>query len=703
MNVRVILAIARKELRETLRDKRTLIAMIGLPLVLYPLMIVVGAQVAMVHIGSMNKSVSRVAVANDPDGILREWVATADKVQVIDSERPREDLLDGKLEAVVSAEDSPMSALAEACPVQIVVEYDLTRPNSVEARRRVTRALEDVSDEIVTTRLESLGLPVELADPMRIEDKNVVSSQKTIGAFLGILLPWLMIIMMAMGAIYTAIDLTAGEKERGTIETLLSAPVSRSEIVWGKFIPVFSVSLITGLLNLASMSLSLWLPFVVGGHDIDDRIRSSGFTVSQAATEYLLSQVTIGNIGLGLLMMIPLAVFLSSCVMAIGVFARDIKDAHNLVMPFLVILILPLTLTALPGIEISPLTAVIPIANIALVFKEILMGQPRLENVFAVLLCTGVYALGALHFAVWIFNREEVILSEQHTFYLAWRRSSFARREAPSPGMALFLFTFMILLLFYVGAYVQTRMLLPGLFITEWLLIFLPVVAILWYTRVDLRRALNLKRPPVLTLLSGAIIIAGMTPLLYQFILWQNRVLPPPDDFMEEFEKLSGFGASTGGFLVLLLAIAVSPAICEEILFRGAILSGFRRTLRPATTVLLVGLLFGLSHIFIYRVPSTAFIGVAITYVVLRAGSIYPGMLMHFLINGLAVLIMTKRLPQFILGFLENSEVRGQIVPGWLIIAGIAALTVGVVLTELDARRRRKHPAGREPGETPRF
>ena len=154
---------------------------------------------------------------------------------------------------------------------------------------------------------------------------------------------------------------------------------------------------------------------------------------------------------------------------------------------------------------------------------------------------------------------------------------------------------------------------------------------------------------------------------------------------------------------MLLLAIAVSPAICEEILFRGAILSGFRRTLRPVTTVLLVGILFGLFHIFIYRVPSTAFIGIAITYVVLRAGSIYPGMLMHFLVNALAVLIMTKRLPQFILGFLENNEVQGQMVPGWVIIAGIAALTLGVVLTELDARQRREPPAGREPGETPRF
>ncbi len=703
MNTRVVLAIARKELLETLRDKRTLIAMVGLPLVLYPLMIVLGAQVAMVHLGGMNKSLSRVAVANDPGGILREWVATADKVQVIDSERPRQDLLDGKLEAVVSTEDNPMSALAEVCPVRIVVEYDVTRPNSVEARRRVTRALEDVSYEIVTTRLESLGLSIDLVDPLRIDDKNAASSQKTIGTFLGSLLPFLMILMMAMGAMYTAMDLTAGEKERGTIETLLSAPVSRSEIVWGKFIPVFSVSLITGLLNLASMSLSLWLQVVVGGRDIDDTIRSSGLTVSQAATEYLMSQVTIGNIGLGLLLMIPLAVFLSSCVMAIGVFARDVKDAQNLAMPFLVILILPLMLALVPWIRISPLTAVIPIANIALLFKEILMGEPRLESIFAVLLCTCVYALGALHFAVWIFNREEVILSEQHTFYFAWRRSSFARREAPSPGMALFLFTAMILLLFYAGAYVQTRMLLPGLFITEWLLIFLPVVAILWYTRIDLRRALNLKRPPALTLLSGAIIIAGMTPLLYQFIIWQNRVLPPPDGFMEEFEKLSGFGESAWGFLVLLLVIAVSPAICEEILFRGAILSGFRRTLRPTTTVLLVGVLFGLSHIFIYRVPSTAFIGVAITYVVLRAGSIYPGMLMHFLVNGLAVFIMTKRLPQFIIGFLEDNDVRGRMVPGWAIIAGIATLTLGVILTELDARRRREHPTRREPDETPRF
>lgn len=682
MNLRTVRTILCKELVETLRDKRTLIAMIGIPILLYPLLIVVVTQVALLQHSELGQMESRVAIAGDADQTVRKWIESMPKMRVIESADPHADLLAGELDAVVLALNDTPAALAGKASAKIRVEYDATEMASHEAMDRIRKGLKKEADRLLAERLKTRGLADEFARPLAVKQVNVAPPEKTTGSILGRILPMLMIVMLGVGAFYPAIDLTAGEKERGTFETLLSTPTSKVEIVCGKFLAIFVLSLITGLLNLGSMTVSLMFQLSQASSQLSGG--AGGFSIGQI-------QISASSVAIIFLTLIPLAFFICSMMMSIALLARNFKEAQNLVTPFYIVIMLPGIVAALPGVELSPRTLFIPIANVSLLFKDLLIGKSSLETVFAVIFTTAMYAVLSLVVAVWLFQREEVILAEEKGLPVTLRRGAFTPRKTPTAGMALMLFALVVLLVLYIGAYVQAREqgreIISGLVITQWCVILLPVVLILWYVRVNLTEGLNLRKPSPAALLATVLMAAGTAILVTQTSVWQSRVLPMPPELKELTKKLFQHDDGTPrSFPVLLFAIAVSPAICEEVLFRGAILSGLRTRLSGAMSVVVVGLLFGLFHLSVHKVVPTGLLGVAIAYVVLRSGSIYAGMLYHFLHNGLIVLAQTERLPAPVLAYLEAAQIEQNGFPAWLLATALAVLVAGIVLMETAGR-----------------
>ncbi len=660
MNTRTVFTIFRKEILDMVRDRRTLIAMVAVPVVLYPALFLAASQAIVVQRDRIEAQPSRVALHGPAVSITAAWLDQSGEIEIIASTDPERELLAGFLDAVVTAPESSANALQEGGAMAIEVWFDATESRSAQAAQRVQEALNEARDRLVAERAEAAGLSLDYVNPLDVETENRAPAAKTAGAILGLILPVLMVVMLGVGAFYPAVDLTAGEKERGTFEALLSTPASKLEILTGKFLTVFSLSLCTGLLNLASMLATFALQ--LGQLEAEFGEMTISFPPHTA--------ITI------LFALIPLAFFISAMMMSVAVLARSFKEAQNFVTPFFFLITLPPALAAMPGTDLGPITQFLPIANVALLFKELMTASVPAETIFAVLFSTTIYALLGLLAATWIFQREDVILSQERGIPLTINRRHFKRMDLPTPGLALLLYVFCLLLLFYVGSYAQSRNIFVGLLITQWLLLLLPTLAVLLYVRVNIRTALALRLPPAKSWPPFLLLMPAWMVLIIQFGVWHNEILPVPEEMERYMRSLFDPSATGLGLPAMLLILALTPAICEEALFRGAMLSGLRQRLAPWAAVLVTGLLFGLFHLSIFRILPTALSGVLLGYLVLRGRSLLPGVAGHFIINASAVLILAEALPDSLLYFFIEQDVEQQGFPWWVLAPACAVFAV---------------------------
>lgn len=682
IDLRTVRTIYAKELRETLRDRRTLIAMIAIPLLLYPLLILIVTQAAVLQAERLEAARPKVAVDARSDATIHAWLGDLTDIRVVRPVHAQAALRSGEIDAVVSSNEDVDALLANGSSATLRIHYDSAEATSVEALHRLRNALEQRRRDLLSRRLEDAGLTDAFVQPLNVEPTDTAPPRKRAGSLLGRILPVCLILMLGVGAFYPAIDVTAGEKERGTYETLLSTPASKTDIVTGKFLTILTLAMITSLLNLGSMALSLWFSLTQAA----DAGPETGHAIGLS-----LMMLSPWSVGVVLLVLVPLAFFVCAVMMSTALLARNFREAQNLVTPFFIVILLPTFYAAMPRTGLSPATALIPIANVALLFKDLLIGKSTLELSFTVFLCTAVYALLALVIAVRLFQNELVILARDPGPLLTLRRLAQAPRTAPTAGAALLLFGFMLLVSFYLGAWLQSRNLLIGLITTQWCLYLAPTLFVLWYARIDLRRTLRLRVPTRAAVLAAALIAVGALVLVVQAGLWQARFLPVPAVLKEQITKL--LTAENGLDLTLcLLAVAVSPAVCEEVLFRGAIMAGLRTRLSKTLTILVVGLLFGLFHVSLHRVLPTGLFGVAIAYVVLRGGSLYLGIGLHLFVNAMSVLHHNQCLPDFIVAFLTRHGVEENGFPVWLLAAAAATVACGVLVME---RRGAPQDSGR--------
>ncbi|HPO14010.1 MAG TPA: ABC transporter permease subunit/CPBP intramembrane protease [Candidatus Hydrogenedentes bacterium] len=690
MNPRIVGVILKKELLDTLRDKRTLIMMVGVPILLYPALMLIGMQFVLLQHSKLQATVSRVAIQSSAPETIERWlVAYSEKsarevsekegeseeaplnITVVKSDQPEVDLTEGRLDVLIVVTGDLQATLdtGETAPVE--VRYDGTEIRSQDAAKRIDDALLEARDELQSDRLKEAGLAKSFARPLDIRRINMAPPHKKSGFILGLILPMAMIVMLALGAFYPAMDLTAGEKERGTFETLLSTPASKLEIVAGKFFTVFLLAMLTGVLNLASMGATLALVFSELSHF------AQGVEVPQIHLPLASILIILGVI-------VPLAFFVSAMTMCIAVLARSFKEAQNYITPFFILITIPTAFAAMPGIELGPVNQFIPIANVVLLFRDLMTGKAGLEVVSTVFLSMAVFAMLALLLAAWLFQREDVVLSEEKGLPFTWRRSEFVSRPALTPASALGLFALVMVLIFYVGSLAQRASLIPGLLITEWGVILGPVLLVLWFFRANFKSTLNMGRVRLMPLLGALLIAPASVMLMVQFSSWQNKVLPLPEDIKQVFETLFASGGTLTGLLVLLLAAAISPAICEEALFRGAVLSGLRQRLKPWPAILLTGALFGIFHISIHRLVPTAILGVLLAYLVVRSGSIFISMIVHALINGLGIIIASGQLPVSLTARLETIETNG--LPWGILLIALLMFLTGILIVEYTSK-----------------
>jgi sodium transport system permease protein len=667
----------RKEMRETLRDTRTLMVMVVVPVLLYPALLILSQQLVLFGQRQLQREPASVAVAGQVDSVFLDFLSGKEEVALREIGDPEEAIRTDEVSAVAVFDRE----VGEFGSQSVILLFDAADDRSRRGRGLLSQALFEWRDTLLVRRVSEEGLPAGFASPLVVADSSVALPRELGGYALGRFLPMLLVVMTLLGTFYPAIDLAAGEKERGTLETLLTAPIPSGQVVAGKFLAVTVIGLVSAGLNLGSMLLTFQTGLFQLGQAID-----------------LEFSLPLGSILVIFGALFPLAVLFGALFLGIALRSRSFKEAQNALTPVYMVAVVPALLPLFPGIEMTSALAVLPVAGVSLLFRELLAGTGSWLLGTLALSSTVAYACGALIFAADSFGREEVLFGDGGRSGVEGQGFRFLRglwhtkpiEDEPGPTHAFGLIALVAVLYFYFAARLQIGFGETGLLISQVFLLFLPALLFLRLGGYHAPRTLSLRAPKRWGLLAGLLIIAGGTPLVW-FLTWlQGFFLPMPQEFLEGMADFLQ-AESLGRILWLLMLVAMTPAVCEEVLFRGVFLSGIRRRMTPFRAVVLNGIVFGAFHVpfaTVYRLLPSATLGMLLAWVVLRTRSIWPAVFMHFVNNGSIVILASSP------WILERFSDPSQAPPVWLLLPALISFLAGGLLLEAKGRR----PAG-EAGE----
>ncbi len=587
-----------KELRETIRDRRTIGVMVLFPLVVYPALSLLVTQVVATRSREAAARPSAVAVEGPERAVapLRARLAADPKAFRLVAGGPQ-DVEAGRVDALVR-----VSEPGPGKPARAEIVFDGTSEPSQKAEGRL-------GDEL------SCALPAGTTPLFSVARRDLATKDQIGGYVLSKALPLVLVLMVLLGAFYPAIDVTAGERERGTLETTLAAPIRRTDLLLGKVLAVAALATLTGLLNLVSMSLTL-------------------VQVVRLAEPGAALPIPWGRAAATGIVILPCAFLFGALFVTIGSLARGFKEAQNLLLPAYFLFFTPAIVGTLGEMPLSGIAAFVPGMNVTLLARDVALGRASPLAALATVGSTVVYGLLSLSLAARLYTSERFVDGG-----LPRRRGAGAtagRREPPTAGEALTLFAVAYLLLYFVFIPLQHKRLVPGLLLSQWVGMLGLVLAFARATGRSARDALALHRPRAAALVGGVLIGACAWIIAGLVTEW---VAPPPKEMIEQLRKTVVGAAGERGIAATLFLFAVTPAICEEALFRGPILRGLLGRLPPAAAIALVALFFGLFHIDVYRLLPTGLLGLALGFVAWRSGSLVPAMALHFTNNAALVLL----------------------------------------------------------------
>ncbi|MBT8405677.1 MAG: ABC transporter permease subunit [Gemmatimonadetes bacterium] len=605
------------ELLQLARDRRTILLSVVAPLVLLPLLLWV-----MDATGEADRArVEDTPVAVWVDGPDSLWAATmlrraqalpdTDSVEPLVLRRvagPVPDSLIGSDDAhlVVRAPGEGDDGL-RGLEVLYRASSDVSRGASQRLRDRLREVRLDIRDSLYAAG----GLPVEPDSVYPVRPDNIAAAGREAGAWLGVfLLPTLVAIMLIGGSLVAA-DTLSGEKERGTLETLMTTSVSPNEVVAAKGLAIGFVALAMAVLNLGN--LGIWV----------------GFGLMELPTQ-LDVQLTVPGILGALVLLLPVVALLSAVLLLVSGWARTYREYQLYFLPVFLLGLVPAAAAALPGLELRSVAVLIPVANIALALRDLFADQADpVLSALAIVVTTGA--------AVWVALLARAGLSTERLL-----SDSAADRAELTGGPALFpyrvlrWFGIMWVLLLGSSMIAPEWFELRGQVLLNLLGIFLGgSILMTWRYKLPLREAWALR--PVHPLVWPAVLVGAPSGFLLGIGVaeFAGIFLPVPPQVIEAFgQYLLPEGM---GIVQLVLLLAILPGITEEIAFRGLLLYGLRRQLRPVALCVVVGIIFGLFHISLFRILPTAYLGTVLALVTLLTGSVFPAMVWHAINNSVAL------------------------------------------------------------------
>jgi len=389
----------RKEFTEWVRDRRTLISTVLVPLLFFPIIMVGFTALAVVMVGKAKEETPKIMILGGEDS--PQVLSGLRKVKSLEIAPYRanwkEQISEKEIRAAVEIPPGFQAALENGEAKIVKIYYYEGEMKSSFGVDRIETFLKDYRDQVVKERLAAKNVPTSVLTPFEIRQENVAPPEKVSGATVGGFIGYMVVLLCMTGAMYPAIELTAGEKERGTMETILSSPISRMNLVLGKFLLVLSAALATAALSVMSMGISFSV------------LRRFNMSSGRGDTAALLLQLGPKAVASIFLMALPMAVLFSAVLMTIALFAKSHKEAQSYLTPMTFLVVIPAVASLLPGVELTPKLALIPILNTSLVCKEIMTGAYHWNSITWIFGSTCVYAAVALFVAFKTFQRESVL------------------------------------------------------------------------------------------------------------------------------------------------------------------------------------------------------------------------------------------------------------------------------------------------------
>ena len=681
-----------REMRDQFRDRRTLFTVAIMPLILYPLMgmamlqvaqfmrehptdiwiiggenlpsspsLIEDGKISLNWVSEKNQQLLRLQGSGTDDAqffsLIREFKDTPDATppspqspsshngfgrtgsQLVDrliEQQMKERKVDLAIVIPNSIGDPAAMDLEgpRATPAKVYVFHNSIEDKSKIAADRLGVILGRWQRSYIENTLGQNNVPPWLIQGIEINGADVADSRGKSAAMWSKILPFIVMVWSLTGAFYPAIDLCAGEKERGTFETLLSSPAKRSEIAIGKLLTVISFSMATALLNMFSMAFT--------GLFVYSRM-TAGIGGLEMGAPPMASLMWL------VVALIPISALFSAVALAAAAFARSSKEGQYYLVPLMMISMPLMIIPMLPAAKLDIGTSLIPVTGLMLLLRSLIEGHyAQALQYFAPVCCiTTICCWIAVRWVVYQFNSETVLFRASERFAVgAWIKSVFNQRhDIPSLGNAFLCCITILVLKFFIGiaaagvspnsfvelAQITLSVLLAG--------VLFPAVIMAVMLTTNVWKTLKLSRCSIAVACAAAIMAICFHPALMALTSLVMAIYPPIGDTSQlggMFENIMG---SAPGFWAILLVMAVAPAIIEELAFRGFILSGFERLRNKWQAILLASLFFGMAHSFIQQSIVTAFIGIILGVVAVQTRSIIPCMIYHVTHNSLTLIL----------------------------------------------------------------
>ncbi len=740
-----MLRLCLKELRESLRDRRTITTLILMPLLVYPLLSLVLNRILLTTNPSSSPQAVRIGISDSISSqrlpqvllegfdLLQDWSAApilfepaksddASKTQLESlteaQAKPKPILLDvpgsgrdelreqavdlmivsrGNLsndQAAIADDGQSLSTADTAAegqvesgwPTSAMGSYQVDYRQGDPRSERALQLLERIATAINVHAHDPPGSRPQVPLQLRV---TPIAMKTSYLELLATMVPLVLVLMTMAGAVYPAIDLTAGERERGTMESLIVSPTPSWLILLAKYSAVVTVALLTALANLGAMTVTLWVSGI-------------GKMVFGENT------LTLGTLGTVLLLLVLFTMFFAALLLAVTSFAKSFKEAQAYLIPLMLLALTPGVMSLLPGIRFTTLLATVPLVNIVLLAREVLSGTAEWNTALVAVMCNTIYALAALVIASRLFGSDASMQGSKGSWRDLMSRPT-EKQAFPSIDQMAITMAAMFPLYFIASSTLPNLPAALGfsesLSTNLWFSAGVSVLLILgtpllaaWFRNLCFATTFRLHNPSGsswLLLLPAMLLIAGSSWMFAHEIFMIGQQLFGTIQ-LEQFERVAEFQQRLKQvpWWIVVCALAITPAVCEEVLFRGFVLGSFSR-LSTHWAIVLSAILFGLMHVLtsnvlaIERFLPTTFMGLILGWVAIRSGSLWPGMLLHALHNGL-LLSMSHFQDQ--LKAWNILVVEDEHLPIIWLCCGALALLTGLGLVWMGGRAARELP-----------
>ncbi|MBO4310707.1 MAG: ABC transporter permease [Lachnospiraceae bacterium] len=672
MNKKIIFTLLKKEMVDIFRDTKTIIITIIVPLILYPLVflgsmlitsnIMREATVKTYKVGIVNESDKESAVLKSLLGdALEEYEYHFDVKDIGTSDDFEQSIRDGELDAIISYKITE----SEYFDINI---YSMSSANkSSTCKSMLEKVFEDYGDKIVDERLKNSIEDYELlkTDPFEITYKDFSSKEETTGMLIGYIMPFMMIISVLMGAFTVAIDVSVGEKERGTLETLITLPIGNTHMMISKFLAVSIFALFSVFINICSFAL-------MGIYLFNSMALAETFVGEFKFTQF------IPSILLMIVVIVLFSMFVSALCLCVDFTAKSVKEANNFTTPMMLLLMTGAGLSALPGVKLNFGLAIVPILNVSLLIKELFMLNLNPYLIAIVFFSTMIHTIIAIYIMTKVFSSEDILFTEGvRSVRIFEKRANMKEKQIPGVGDIVLVFAIMFLISCFAGGYVILRFGFAGYALTQ-LIIFLVPAIYAWYMKTDFKNLFSLQKPGVKEMIGAVFFVAGSYIINTVIVSILYNLIPT---LASDNESLAN-AVSLGGFIPSLIVVGILPAIAEETAFRGFLYGTLKNKKIPAlATCIITAVVFAAYHMNLLQFIYVTIMGLIMSYMIYNSKSIFVTVLFHLLNNSFSVFLeyhkeISAKIPFFSDGVRDIKDVFIYTV------IGIALLLLGFFISD---------------------